>query len=120
MKQLFQIDYLEFPSAEGVATRRFFREALGWTEVSYGAHYHGLEGAGIDAGVDSSEARSASILPVVRCADLAAAEREVLAAGGVVTRPAFDFPGGRRFHFRAPGGIELAMWVAKEEGAEES
>ena len=24
-----------------------------------------------------------------------------------------DFPGGRRFHFREPGGNEMAVWVEK-------
>ncbi len=30
--------------------------------------------------------------------------------GGVILRPIFDFPGGRRFHFRDPAGNELAVW----------
>ena len=28
----------------------------------------------------------------------------------VITQPPFTFPGGRRFHFREPGGNELAVW----------
>jgi predicted enzyme related to lactoylglutathione lyase len=36
-----------------------------------------------------------------------------VAAGGAITTPAFDFPGGRRFHFREPGGVELAVWIEK-------
>ena len=32
-------------------------------------------------------------------------------AGGVVTRPIFSFPGGRRFHFTDPAGNELAVWT---------
>ena len=32
----------------------------------------------------------------------------VEAAGGTITDPIFEFPGGRRFHFRDPGGNELA------------
>jgi predicted enzyme related to lactoylglutathione lyase len=27
-----------------------------------------------------------------------------------VTKEPFAFPGGRRFHFREPGGSELAVW----------
>ena len=30
--------------------------------------------------------------------------------GGKITREIFDFPGGRRFHFEAPGGGEFAIW----------
>jgi len=29
----------------------------------------------------------------------------------VLTRDIFAFPGGRRFHFREPGGCELAVWI---------
>ena len=35
---------------------------------------------------------------------------KVTGAGGEITLPIFDFPGGRRFHFRDPAGNELAVW----------
>jgi predicted enzyme related to lactoylglutathione lyase len=111
MSQVFQIDYLEFPSADGVGTRRFFGEAFGWQFTDYGAEYTGIEAAGIGAGIDSSNGRTSAPLAVIRCSDLVAAETAVLAAGGEITRPAFDFPGGRRFHFREPGGAELAVYI---------
>jgi uncharacterized protein len=38
---------------------------------------------------------------------------EVKRHGGEVTREIFDFPGGRRFHFEAPGTGEFAMWSDK-------
>jgi predicted enzyme related to lactoylglutathione lyase len=44
--------------------------------------------------------------------DLEAMLARVTEAGGVVIRPIFDFPGGRRFHFRDPAGNELAVWSA--------
>jgi hypothetical protein len=112
--QSYQIDYLEFPSPDGLGTRRFFAEAFGWSFLDFGPTYHGIEAAGIEAGIqgDRQEATAAP-LAVVRTADLEAAQRAVELAGGVITRSAFDFPGGRRFHFREPGGNELAVWVAK-------
>ena len=113
MGGLYQIDYIEFPSTSGVRTHEFFAEAFGWRFTSYGPGYEGIDDAGIDAGIDSSEGRTAAPLAVVRTSDLEAAEREVVAAGGVITRPPFDFPGGRRFHFREPGGNELAVWVER-------
>ncbi|HHY51352.1 MAG TPA: VOC family protein [Alphaproteobacteria bacterium] len=112
---MFQIDYIEFPSAAGVRTRTFFGEAFGWRFTNYGPTYDAIDDAGIDAGIDSSENRTAAPLAVIRTDDLEAAERAVLAAGGSITRPAFDFPGGRRFHFREPGGAELAVWSVREE-----
>jgi predicted enzyme related to lactoylglutathione lyase len=114
MSGVYQIDYLEFPSTNGVRTREFFADAFGWRFTGYGPTYDGIDDAGIDAGIDSTENRVASPLAIIRTMDLEAAERDVVAAGGIITRPAFDFPGGRRFHFREPGGNELAVWVERE------
>ena len=49
-------------------------------------------------------------LVILKAADLEAALARVTAAGGVVTRPIFAFPGGRRFQFREPGGAEIGVW----------
>ena len=43
--------------------------------------------------------------------DLEATQAAVEAAGGSIAKPAFDFPGGRRFHFTDPSGNELAVWA---------
>jgi hypothetical protein len=43
-------------------------------------------------------------------ADLDASVAAVTAAGGAVTEGPYDFPGGRRFHFRDPSGNELGVW----------
>ena len=109
-----RIDYIEFPSANRPETSSFFRAAFGWGITSYGPDYDGLEGAGIDGGVDQNEGRVAATMAVVRTDNLDDAERRVTAAGGTVTRPQYDFPGGRRFHFREPGGNEMAVYVATE------
>ena len=42
--------------------------------------------------------------------DLEAMEARVKAAGGTITRRSSGFPGGRRFHFRDPGGNELGVF----------
>lgn len=108
------IDHIEFPSSNRAQTSAFFEAAFGWGIVSYGPSYDGLEGAGIDGGVDQGEAKVGATMAIIRTQDLDDAERRVVAAGGLITRPQFDFPGGRRFHFREPGGNELAVWVARE------
>lgn len=113
MKQRYQIDYLEFPSTSTQQSHKFFTEAFGWRFTSYSPSYEGIDDAGIDAGIDSGTGRTAAPLAVIRTEDLELAEREVLAAGGEITVPAYDFPGGRRFHFREPGGNELAVWIEK-------
>ena len=109
-----KIDYVEFPSTNRAVTSAFFQAAFGWGVVSYGPDYDGLAQAGIDGGVDQSEGRVAATMAVVRTDDLDGAERRVLAAGGTVTRAQYDFPGGRRFHFREPGGNEMAVYKASE------
>lgn len=110
-----RIDYIEFPSSDRLATSGFFRAAFGWGIVSYGPDYDGLDGAGIDGGVDQAAERVKASMAAVRTDDLDDAERRVVRAGGVITRAQFDFPGGRRFHFREPGGNELAVYVARPE-----
>jgi predicted enzyme related to lactoylglutathione lyase len=115
MPQTYQIDYLELPSANGLGSRKFFEEAFGWSLISYGPDYSEIEAAGIATGIDGSGGRVAAPLPVIRTADLEQAEAQVVAAGGIITRPAFDFPGGRRFHFREPGGNEMAVWISRGE-----
>ncbi|MCR6672105.1 VOC family protein [Devosia ginsengisoli] len=109
-----KIDYVEFPSSNRQTTSAFFRAAFGWGITSYGPDYDGLENAGIDGGVDQSEGKVAATMAVIRTDDLDGAERRVLAAGGSITRAQYDFPGGRRFHFREPGGNEMAVYVASE------
>lgn len=106
-----KIDYIEFPSTDGAASRAFFSAAFGWGRIDYGPDYTGIDGAGVEAAIDASENRPAVPLIGIRTDDLDDAERRVREAGGTVTREQFDFPGGRRFHFREPGGCELTVFV---------
>lgn len=108
-----KIDYIEFPTSDGGASDRFFSDAFGWKLIEYDPQYTGLDGAGVDSGIDASPGRVAATMAVIQTNDLDDAEGRVVAAGGIITRPPFDFPGGRRFHFREPGGSELAVYVEK-------
>lgn len=109
------IDYIEFPSTDRAASSGFFAQAFGWGATSYGPDYDAIEGAGIDGGVDQAADRVAATMAIIRTEDIDDAEKRVIAAGGVITKAQFDFPGGRRFHFREPGGNELAVWIARHE-----
>ena len=44
---------------------------------------------------------------------LEGARTRVVDLGGEITKEIFEFPGGRRFHFREPGGGEFAIWSDK-------
>jgi len=109
-----RVDYVEFgaPGAEGVAAaRRFYERAFGWHFTDYGPDYTSFTDGRLTGGFTSERAPSrGGALGVLFALDLADAERRVREAGGEIVRPAFDFPGGRRFHFTDPAGNELAVW----------
>nr|WP_314257208.1 VOC family protein [uncultured Devosia sp.] len=109
-----KIDYIEFPSTNRAQSSAFFQAAFGWGIISYGPDYDALSDAGIDGGIDQAPEKVAATMAIVRTEDLDDAERRVISAGGTITRAQFDFPGGRRFHFREPGGNEMAVYISKE------
>jgi len=106
-----RIDYVELASADIGATRAFLGRAFGWGFVDYGPGYQAFEGAGIDGGIDGSGATPPGPLVILKADDLEATLAAVEAAGGVVVRAPYAFPGGRRFHFREPGGNQMAVWA---------
>lgn len=106
-----KIDYVEFSSPDIGASQSFFAKAFGWDFVDYGPTYQAFANAGLDGGIDGTgETPPAAPLVILKAGDLEAAQQSVEKAGGVIVRPIFQFPGGRRFHFREPGGNELAVW----------
>jgi uncharacterized protein len=106
------IDYIEIPTADIAAMKQFYGQAFGWTFTDYGPEYASFEGAGVDGGFrgEAEPPPRGGALIVLYTSDLEAAEARVRAAGGEITKPIFDFPGGRRFHFLDPTGNELAIW----------
>lgn len=111
MSERLIIDYIELPSADHAGTRDFFSAAFGWRFVDYGPDYSEIANAGVSAGIDASEGRIAAPLVILKADDLEAAQRQIIEQGGAITVPIFAFPGGRRFHFREPGGVEMAVWT---------
>ena len=116
-----RIDYVELPSVTAhELTRAFYSKAFGWSFTDYGPDYAATVGGTVDVGLNGQPDEAlAAPLPVVRVDDIAAALDKVVAAGGLIARPIFAFPGGRRFHFIDPSGSELAVWQsAKDEAGE--
>ena len=105
------IDYVELPGKNLPEIKRFYAAAFGWRFLDYGPTYVAVEGAGLDGGFqgDPNEMPEKPLV-ILYAQDLEGMLEEVRAAGGDVVRPIFSFPGGRRFHFRDPGGNELAVW----------
>lgn len=109
MREDGMIDYVELPGRDLAEVKRFYGSAFGWSFTDYGPSYAAYT-QGIDGGFDATEGASKTPLVILYARDLEAMEAKVIAAGGVVVRPAYAFPGGRRFHFRDPAGNELAVW----------
>jgi predicted enzyme related to lactoylglutathione lyase len=112
-----RIDYVELPSATAhELSRAFYARAFGWDFTDFAPTYAATTFGTTDLGLQGDPADGLSApLPVVRVDDLEAALDAVTGAGGVIAKPIFSFPGGRRFQFIDPGGNELAVWQAAGE-----
>lgn len=104
------IDYVELPGGDLSSTKAFYSSAFGWGFTDYGPTYAGFEEAGLNGGLDAAEGATTTPLVILKATDLEAALQRVRDAGGEVTKEIFEFPGGRRFHFRDPAGNELGVW----------
>ncbi len=109
---MYEIDFVEFPSGSAADSSRFFEKAFGWTASPFGPTYADVQSGGaVSLGFQQDAAQqTAAPLVTIRTDDLDKARGSVETAGGIVTTEPFSFPGGRRFHFREPGGAELAVW----------
>jgi predicted enzyme related to lactoylglutathione lyase len=105
-----RINFIELPARNLGAARSFYAAVFGWEMTDFGPSYSCTMTGDVDLGLqgDMSEAPAAP-LPVVLVDDIDAAHAAVTAAGGSVSKPVFAFPGGRRFHFLDPNGLELAI-----------
>ncbi len=110
-----KIDYLEYPARDLAATKAFFEQVFGWSFTDYGPEYTAFDHQGVDGGFYLADLRSTAdkgaALTVFYSEDLQATLNKVTAAGGEISTPVFEFPGGRRFHFKEPSGNEFAVWA---------
>ena len=108
------VDYIELPASDFDAVEAFYASVFGWSFVDWGEEYRAFNDGRLDGGFYKSDVSSSSdvgaALVIFRTADLDATLASVTQAGGVIVKPIFAFPGGRRFHFTDPCGNELAVW----------
>lgn len=104
-----RLNYVELPVPDVGQARTFYESVFGWSLTEFGPTYAATITGDTDIGLqgDASEATKAP-LPVIEVEDLEVALDAVTSAGGVIVRPIFAFPGGRRFQFLDPGGNEVA------------
>lgn len=110
-----RLNYVELPVRDIAGVRGFYETAFGWRFAEFGPSYAATVSGDVDMGLQGDSGEwTAQLLPVIQVEDLEDVLAKVRAAGGVVTRPIFAFPGGRRFHFRDPQGHELAAMAPDE------
>lgn len=112
-----EINYIEITVTDMAAAKQFYTAAFGWRFTDYGPEYAGIQkgdGQGESGGLAlAAKPRHGGPLVILYSADLDASLAGVTAAGGAITTPPFEFPGGRRFHFADPSGNELAVWAKR-------
>jgi hypothetical protein len=105
-----QIQYIEFLSADLSRIKQFYAAAFDWQFTDYGPDYSSFSGDYVDGGFDFGTPQRGSILVILYSENLEQSRQRVIAAGGVILKDIFSFPGGRRFQFSDPDGNELAVW----------
>ncbi len=114
MNEHEKINYVEFPSQDIQATKDFFSQAFGWSFEDFGAEYSSFSNQGLDGGFFKAELSSSTdngaALIVFYSQNLEETQAKIEKAKGIIVKPIFSFPGGRRFHFKEPGGNEFAVW----------
>jgi len=112
-----RIEYVEFPAPDAVAlakAKEFYGRVFGWQYKDWGADYVDTQSSGVASGINSdSSHRPRQPLAVIFADNLETARTNAVAAGAKLSRDIFSFPGGRRFHFVDPAGVELAVWSDK-------
>ncbi len=106
-----RIDYIEFPATDLEKTKLFYYTVFGWKFEDYGPEYASFHDGRLSGGFrKEKKIKSTGPLIVLYSSDLEALQRRIILADGKITKPTFEFPGGRRFHFSDPNGNELAVW----------
>ena len=107
-----RLDYVEFATRDVAAAKKFFTAAFGWKFTDYGPDYISFEDGRLTGGFFTAPDAPMKMNPmiVIFAVNLEDAEARVKRAGGKIVKPSFEFPGGRRFQFTDPTGLELSVW----------
>ena len=111
-----KISYIEFTTTEIERTKKFYSTVFGWSFKDWGPDYIDCNAAvsgvaiGFRKGAEHQEQPEHAPLIVLYSANLKATEAAIVAAGGRIVVPTFEFPGGRRFHFSDVAGNLMGVW----------
>jgi len=106
-----RVDYLEVPVTDVAEAKRFYSRVFGWSFTDYGPDYTCFADGRLTGGFAKTE----TVVPggpliVIYALSLSSVEQAIVENGGRITNDTYEFPGGKRFHFRDPSGHELAVW----------
>lgn len=104
-----RIDYVEFTAKNLTTIKEFYSSVFGWQFTDYGLDYTSFADGRLQGGFAKGKGNGRSPLVVLYAVDLDAMQARIEKAG-IKTFNSHSFPGGRRFHFRDPGGNEMAVW----------
>ena len=106
-------NFIELPTRDLSASQIFFERVFGMNMTGFGPSYACTLTGDVDIGLQADQLEASKApLPVIEVKDLEATLAAVKAAGAVIVKPIFGFPGGRRFQFLDPSGNELAAMQA--------
>ncbi len=109
-----KINYVELPAKHLEATKAFFQAVFNWEFIDYGPEYTAFSNQGLDGGFYQADLTSTTndgaALVVFYSDALETTQTKIEHAGGIIVKPTFSFPGGRRFQFLEPSGNEFAVW----------
>ena len=107
-----RLDYVEFATRDVAAAQKFYTTVFGWKFTEYGPDYTSFSDGRLAGGFFTAAGAPPKTNPmvIIFATNLEEAEQRVVRAGGKIVKPSFEFPGGRRFEFADPSGLELAVW----------
>ncbi|MFT5822204.1 MAG: putative enzyme related to lactoylglutathione lyase [Crocinitomix sp.] len=108
------INYIELLAHDLEKTKAFYTSVFNWKFTDYGPNYIAFDNCGLQGGFEKTDQAIVNgALVVLYHSDLETIKTKVEAAGAIISKEIFDFPGGRRFHFIDPSGNDLAIWSDK-------
>jgi predicted enzyme related to lactoylglutathione lyase len=109
-----KLNYIEYAARDLAATKAFFSAVFDWQFTDYGEDYCAFDQQGLEGGFYRASLASVyekgGALCIFYSDDLEGTQAKIEAAGGMIVKAIFEFPGGRRFHFTEPSGNEFAVW----------
>lgn len=105
------INYIEFKALDIDKVKAFYSSVFNWSFTDYGPDYTAFSNSGLMGGFEKcDEPIVNSALAVLYHKDLELIKKNIIEAGGEISKDIFSFPGGKRFHFKDPSKNELAVW----------